>query len=235
MSDASHTGPRIALVHALAEAIAPANDAFASVWPEARIFNVMDDSLSRDQGAEGAVSDAMTARVTALAHYCASTGASAVQFTCSAFSQCIDAAQATLDIPLLKPDEAMIEDAFTYGPRLGAVATLQPAVNAITAQVDAYATAMGVRPQFDVRLAEGALEAFRAGDAAEHDRRIADAVASLGPCDVVMLAQYSMLRATPLIRTVGDVPLLSAPVAAARKLRELLLAGHNDFTEPNES
>ena len=214
---------RIALVHALVEAIAPINDAFTSAWPEARTFNLMDDSLSCDLAAAGTINEAMTERFIALTRYCISNGADAVQFTCSAFNRCIEAAQATMDIPVLKPDTAMIEDAFTYGPRLGVVVTLQPAVDSISEQVDAFAASMGVRPQLDVRLAEGALEAFRAGDAAEHDRRIAATVARLGLCDVVMLGQYSMARAAPLLRTAGNVPLLTGPAAAVRKLRELLI------------
>lgn len=213
--------PRIALVHALVEAIAPINDAFAAAWPEAHTFNLMDDSLSRDLAAQGTIDDAMTERFIALTRYCASSGANAVQFTCSAFNQCIEAAQATMSIPVLKPDTAMIEDAFTYGPRLGAVVTLQPSVDSICAQVEAFAATIGVRPQLDVRLAEGALDAFRAGDSAEHDRLIAQTVASLGPCDVVMLGQYSMARAVPLVRTTDNVPLLSSPAAAVHRLREL--------------
>jgi len=226
VSDTASERPRIALVHALTEAIAPINDAFAAAWPEANIFNLMDDSLSSDLAARGVIDEAMTERFIALTRYCAATGASAVQFTCSAFNQCIDAAQASVDIPVQKPDAAMIENAFTYGPRLGAVVTFRPSVDSITAQVDAFATAMGVRPQLDIRLAEGALEAFRAGDVDEHDRRIAEAAAALGPCDVVMLGQYSMARAAPRVHTPGNVPLLSSPAAAVQKLRDLLLPVH---------
>lgn len=216
------TAPRIALVHAVAEAIAPINEAFAAHWPEAQTFNLMDDSLSRDLAARGAIDDAMTARFIALSSYCVSTGADAVQFTCSAFNQCIDAAQAAIEIPVLKPDAAMIETAFTHGPRLGAVVTFEPAVDAITAQVDAFAAMVGVHPQLDVRLAQGALEALRAGDVDGHDQRIAQAVAQLGPCDVVMLGQYSMARAAPLVRTPGNVPLLNGPAAAVHELRDVL-------------
>lgn len=210
-------------MHAVAEAIAPINDAFSEHWPEARTFNLLDDSLGRDLTARGAIDDVLTARFIALSRYCVSTGADAVQFTCSAFNQCIEAAQAAIDIPVLKPDAAMIETAFTHGPRLGAVVTFAPTVDALTDQVDAFASMMGVHPQLDVRLAQGALEALRAGDVNAHDLRIAQAVAQLGPCDVVMLGQYSMARAASLVRTPGNVPLLNSPAAAVQELRELLL------------
>ena len=214
--------PRIALVHALVEAIAPINTAFADSWPEAHISNLMDDSLSRDLAAEGQITEAMTQRFIDLSNYCASTGANAVQFTCSAFNECIDAAQAQADIPVLKPDAAMIEEALTYGPRLGAIVTFAPSADSITAQVNAYAATMGVSPQLDMRIADGALEAFRAGDPQGHDQRIVKAASELGPCDVVMLGQYSMARAAPLVKTPDNAPLLTSPAAAVNKLRELV-------------
>ncbi len=214
--------PRIALVHALPESVKPINDAFATDWPEARVFNLLDDSLSRDVAADGRITAAMTERFVALTRYAVTTGAKAVQFTCSAFNACIDAARTEVGVPVLKPDEAMIEQAFTYGPRLGVVVTFEPTIASVSAQIDARAVAMGVLPQLDVRLAEGALEALRAGSPEEHDRRIAAAAAELGPCDVVMLAQYSMARAAPKVRTAGGVPLLTSPAAAVQKLRHLL-------------
>ena len=218
MSDA----PRIALIHALPESVAPIAQAFASDWPQANTFNLLDDSLSRDVARDGAITHEMTQRFVTLTRYAVSTGARAVQFTCSAFNECIEAAHSTVDVPVLKPDEAMIDNAFTYGPRLGVVVTFRPSIDSITAQIDARAVAMGVLPQVDIRLAEGALEALRAGDPDDHDRRIAAAVADLKPCDVVMLGQYSMARAAPKVKTPGNVPLLTSPHAAVVRLRELL-------------
>jgi Asp/Glu/hydantoin racemase len=202
--------------------VAPINQAFASAWPQAQIFNLVDDSLSRDLARDGRLTDAMTQRFVTLTRYAVGTGARAVQFTCSAFNACIEVARSAVDVPVLKPDEAMIEDALTYGPRLGVVVTFAPSIESVTQQIDARATAMGVHPQVDVRLAEGALEAFRAGDPQEHDRRIATAAAELGPCDVVMLAQYSMARAAPVVRTPGDVAVLTSPGAAVARLKGLL-------------
>ena len=225
-SKAAAGAPRIALVHALTVSVAPIADAFAAHWPQARTFNVLDDSLSGDLAADGAITEVMTQRFIALSRYCALSGASAVQFTCSAFAECIDAAQAAVDIPVLKPDEAMIEQAFTYGPRLGAVVTFAPSVPSVCAQIDGFAAKVGVHPQLDVRVAEGALDALRAGDVAQHDRLIAQTVAGLGPCDVVMLGQYSMARAAALVRTLSTTPLLTAPEAAVRHLRQLLASEH---------
>ena len=39
---------RIALIHALEHSLAPIAASFARLWPEARLMNLLDDSLSAD-------------------------------------------------------------------------------------------------------------------------------------------------------------------------------------------
>ena len=107
---------RITLIHALKHSIAPTEAAFARLWPEARLMNLLDDSLSADLARDGTLSDAMTDRFLALGDYAAATGADAILFTCSAFGPCIEAvARAHAPMPVLKPNEAMIEQAVTMG------------------------------------------------------------------------------------------------------------------------
>ena len=44
---------RIALVHATELAVEPINQAFAELYPEAQLSNILDDSLLSDLGANG--------------------------------------------------------------------------------------------------------------------------------------------------------------------------------------
>ena len=53
---------RITLVHALKHSIVPIEASFAKLWPEARLMNLLDDSLSADLARDGGLSDAMTER-----------------------------------------------------------------------------------------------------------------------------------------------------------------------------
>lgn len=65
---------RIALIHALKHSIAPIEAAFAKAWPEARLMNLLDDSLSADLARDGVLNDAMTERFLALGDYAADRG-----------------------------------------------------------------------------------------------------------------------------------------------------------------
>ena len=73
---------RIALVHALKHSIVPIEAAFAKLWPEARLMNLLDDSLSADLARDGRITDDMTGRFSKIGRYAAGTGADAILLTC---------------------------------------------------------------------------------------------------------------------------------------------------------
>src|SRR5919201_5813668 len=118
---------RITLIHALKHSIVPIEASFAKLWPEARLMNLLDDSLSADLARDGKLTDAMTQRFLAIGRYAAATGADGILFTCSAFGPCIEAgARAHAPMPVLKPNEAMIELAAEQGRRVGLLTTFPP-------------------------------------------------------------------------------------------------------------
>src|SRR6185437_2421078 len=115
---------RIALIHALKHSIAPIEASFAKYWPKARLMNLLDDSLSRDLARDGKLTDTMTDRFLTLGRYAAASGSDAILFTCSAFGPCIEAvAREQAPMPVLKPNEAMIEHAVAKGRRIGLLST----------------------------------------------------------------------------------------------------------------
>jgi len=212
--------PRVALIHALAHSVEPINAEFARAWPGCTRMNLLDDSLSADLARGGGVLDErMTARFVALAAYAIGTGAQGILFTCSAFGPCIDAVKARWpQVPVLKPNEAMIDDAVRSGARrVGLVASFAPTLASMPAE---FPPGIAVLPA----LAEGALAALDRGDTAEHDRRVAAAarlVADQG-CDVVALAQFSLARAAAAVRQAVAVPVLTTPGSAVRALADRL-------------
>ena len=107
---------RIALIHALRHSPPPVEAAFARLWPDAELMNLLDDSLSADLAKDGRLTSSMTDRFLMLTRYAVSTGAEGILFTCSAFGPCIKTcAGAFPEIPVLKPNEAMIEEAARFG------------------------------------------------------------------------------------------------------------------------
>lgn len=216
---------RVALIHALAESVAPATEAFTRLWPAARLANLLDDSLSADLARDGRITPAMTRRLLALARYAADAGADGILFTCSAFGPCIETcAEALSPMPVLKPNEAMVDEvaalaAVRQGGAVGLLASFAPTLASMPAE---FPRDIVLRPA----LAAGALAALAAGDAAAHDQIAATAAAAeLGDCAVIALAQFSLARAAAPIADATGRTVLTTPDSAVRRLRRLLTGG----------
>jgi Asp/Glu/hydantoin racemase len=214
---------RIALIHALKHSIVPIEASFAQLWPGARLMNLLDDSLSADLARDGRLTEAMTERFLALGRYVAGTGADAILFTCSAFGPCIEAvARTQAPLPVLKPNQAMIEQAVKHGGRIGLLSTFPPTLASMPRE---FPASVEIVP----KLAGGALAALDRGDRAGHDQLVVEAARELRGCDVIALAQYSMAPAAALVAEVSGRPVLTTPDSAVLKLKQLLaVAGSLD-------
>lgn len=184
--------PRIALIHALSHSVDPINAVMASEWPEANRMNLLDDSLSADLARSGqGLDEQMHKRFQDLAAYAVGTGADGILFTCSAFGPCIEAvAHRYPQIPVLKPNEAMIADAESSPGPVGLIATFGPTLESMPSE---FPHSVDVR----YALAAGALDALNRGDAERHDQLIAEQAGILAAagCNTIALAQFSMARA----------------------------------------
>lgn len=227
MSDT--TPPRIALIHALEESVLPIRDAFARLWPQALRADLLDASLSADLAAAGTLDAAMTDRFITLGRYAArGTGrhdTRAVLFTCSAFGPAIEAVKADLPIPVMRPNEAAFQEALNIGSRIALVVTFGPSLPALTRELEQMAAARGQTIEITPVLADGALDALKAGDGAGHDAAVQAACHALGPQDAVVLGQFSLARAEKVLTPILDCPVITTPDSAVRALRRMIEAG----------
>ena len=166
--------------------------------------------------------DSGTARFLALADYAFGAGAAGLLFTCSAFGPCIDAvARRWPERPVLKPNEAMIDDAVALAGkgvrRVALVATFAPTLASMPAEFPRDVEIVPV-------MVEGAMAALDRGDGAMHDRLAADAVARAVtmPVGAIALSQFSLARAAGAVARVTKTPVLTTPGSAVRALRARL-------------
>lgn len=208
---------RIALIHIQTISAAPIVAAFADQWPGADIFNILDEALFTAPVKGDAY---VQERFIALARYAADTPVDAILFTCSAFGTAIEAAgSAVSPIPVLKPNEAMIEAAVAAGGRIGLLATFGPTLGTMPREFPPGTLSAKA-------LAEGAFAALNARDHALHQQLIVEtALRDLAGCDVIALAQSSMAPAAPAVAAATGKLVLTAPATAVAKLRRLLEPG----------
>jgi Asp/Glu/hydantoin racemase len=223
--------PRIGLVHALEESVAPARRAFAELWPEAQIFDLLDTSLAPDLAAAGLLTGAMTERFRTLGRYAAGLDraedrADGLLFTCSAFGPAIEAVKRDLPIPVFRPNEAAFDRAIATARRIGLIVTFAPSLGALSSEL--YQMAEIARRDIAIVgvIAEGALNALKAGDGDRHDELIDAAARGLPSVDLLLLGQFSAARAAPLLRQWANCPVLTTPECAVEALRAATAPEH---------
>jgi hypothetical protein len=187
-------------------------------------MNILDDSLSADLSQEGFISPRINNRFMNLSAYAISAGAVGILFTCSAFGSSIEKCAFSFPhIPLLKPNEAMIDDVVTYAraksqnrrPRIGLIASFRPTLLSMPSEFPA---------DIDVKtcFADGAMEALDQGDLLLHDKLAAIAAVELQNCDAVAIAQFSLARAASSVSNACGRPVFTTPESAVLKMRKMV-------------
>lgn len=210
---------QITLIHALRHSPPPIEEAFARLWPQARLRNLLDETLSSDLEQDGRITPSMFDRFLALSRYAVTCRTDAILFTCSAFGPCIARAAAELaPLPVLKPNEAMIEDASEAGQEVGLIATFAPTLQTLPRE---FPSSVRLKTAY----ADGALAALDRGDVGAHDQIVVDAALRLVDCELIALAQFSLARAAPAVIAATGKRVLTTPDSAVLKIRRLLTQG----------
>jgi aspartate/glutamate racemase len=222
--------PRIALIHATPLAIEPVNQSFQRLWPEAKLQNNLDDSLSRDLASEGQLSADMIERFIDLAQYAKRAGCQGILFTCSAFGEAIEAAAKAVGIPTLKPNEAMFQEALDAATKaqpnaaneinIGLVATFAASIDSMREEFNALTKGLPRKVNLHGVYVPHAMDALAKGQAEDHHQRIANAIEHMPACDVMMLAQFSMAAAQPLAQSKSTAPILTSPDCAVMAIQQ---------------
>ena len=218
------TPQKIYLIHAGDVSVAPARASFAALWPEARVMNLLEDSLVLDVREAGCLPPSIPRRFDLLGQYCVAAEATAILFTCSAFGATIEALKKKHSLPILTPNEALFEEVIERGGRVALMTSFAPSIPALQEELNAMLTASGTTLEVDGILVEGAFDALMVGDHAEHDRLIAEKVATLKGYNTIVFGQFSMASAAKRAQQLTNVPVLTTPDCAVRKLRKILEA-----------
>jgi hypothetical protein len=216
--------PRIALISATRSAIAPAVEAFHARFPEAEVWNVLDDKLLADLVTAGSMTPELEQRMHGLIRY-AAAAADGVLLTCSQYGPI--AGGAGVDVPVLAPDEAAFAEVVNGGfATVLVLASIDSSLDDTLVRLQAEAT----RTNSAVRLVGIVSREARA--AADRDDRAALAEALVGAAhadatrvDAVFLAQYSLSPAADAIADALGVPVITGPDTAAMRLRTELGPG----------
>jgi Asp/Glu/hydantoin racemase len=217
-------GPLVAVINATPASVLPAKAALAQGFPEASVWNLLDDRLISDADAAGGLTPALSGRMLSLIEYVIGGGADAVLLSCSMYGPVLDAARRDHDLPMLSSDEALFDEVARRS--LGAVLLLGPLPPAVEDSVNRLRhvlTSSASETRIIGQVAKGAIEATARGDINELVGILQRAASSsVDDVDAVVLGNFSLAPARAALESELSIPVLSAPELAAARLRRSL-------------
>jgi Asp/Glu/hydantoin racemase len=216
--------PSIGFVHTVLGLPPVFSDLAEELVPDAEIFHIVDETLLGVTRKTGTLTPTTRRRVLGYVESAADAGADLVVVTCSSIGPAVDASHAFVDVPVLRIDEPMADEAVRLGTRIGVLATLATTLGPTAALVARRGDEAGKHVDVVARVCEGAFDALAAGDRERHDQLVRAGLRELiADVEVVVLAQASMAR---VVDTLPDeqrvVPILSSPRLGMQRVAALL-------------
>ena len=185
---------------------------------------MVDESLIQDTIRSGNLRKVTMRRLVDQIASAEAAGADAVLVTCSSIGPGVTLAQQLFDLPVLRIDEAMAEEAVRQADTIGVLATLRTTLDPTAALLRKKAANAGRRVELVECLCQDAFPAVLAGDTETHDRLLRKAlVEDLKGVDVIVLAQASMARVVATLAPgTLQAQVLSSPELAVLSARQVL-------------
>lgn len=226
MSGNTEHAPLVAVINATAASVLPAKAGLAEAFPEAAVWNLLDDRLIGDAEAAGGLTPALSRRMLSLIDYAVNGGAEAVLLSCSMYGPVLEHARRDHDLPMLSSDEELFDEVARGSFRsVLLLGPLAPAVeDSVTRLREVLSRSAGAATTRIVgQIAGGALAATARGDIEELVRVLQSAASPhLSDVDAVVLGNFSLAPARASLEVALQIPVLSAPALAGARLRRSL-------------
>jgi len=214
----------LGLIHTSATLVPMFQQLCKEKLPGIDTFNIVDDSLIKETIARGSLGASTAGRVSDYVRSAAAAGADQILVTCSSIGAAVEGAAAMTDVPVLRVDRPMADQAVQIGRRIGVIATVATTMEPTADLVRRRAAAAGKEIELTAKLCEGAFAALMSGDTETHDTKVRAALEELmKQVDVIVLAQASMTRVVGTIPEANrTIPILASPPIAIDYLAKLM-------------
>ena len=214
----------LGLIHTSATLVPMFQQLVSEYLPQVKVFNIVDDSLIKNTIACGELTPTTARRVVNYVGSAELAGADFILVTCSSIGAAVEAAAELTNVPVLRVDQPMADQAVRTGKRIGVIATLSTTLGPTSDLVKRRAAVAGKEIELQAVICEGAFDALMSGDGAKHDEMVGKALRELSTkVDVIVLAQASMARvADALSPEDKKVPILASPGIAIQHIASVL-------------
>ncbi len=184
---------KMAILHTTPLTVSPLKELALKKLPGITVVNFVDDSILPQLLQNGGDISEVEERIIQYAKFAEEVGTQVILNACSSVGEVVSKACKQVNIPIIRIDEAMAEEAINKGERIGVVATLSTTLNPTMKLLKQKAERLNKEVKFQSMLADEAYQKLSSGDKQGHDERLAEVLTNIAQeVDVVVLAQASM-------------------------------------------
>jgi len=214
---------RIGIIHTSFVSVDDLKQLFTEIIPDAQLTNIVDDSLLKEVMANGGITPAIVKRMCSYVQMLEVSGVDAIFNQCSSVGEAFDIATKQTNLPVLKVDQPMAEEAVKTGKKIAVVATVASTLEPSCNLVKKAASDMGKEVEVIPVLVDGALDILmKENDRAKHNKLVKEKIEELeSEIDVFVLAQGSMIVLLPELDHIKK-PVLSSPKRGVEGMKSKL-------------
>jgi len=217
------TAPKIGFVHTGVPIGMLLKKMMSESMPGIPNFHIVDDSLIQDLLQTGEFTPSILKRLSTQISMAKEAGADIIMVTCSSIAPGVDFAKKLVDIPVMKIDEPMAEQAVESADTVGVLATAKTTLVPSVDLINQVAKKKGKSVKVKSKLISEAFDFFLQGDMENHDRLVKTAGVELArQSDVLVLAQASMSHLADEIEKASGTPTLTSPSIAVNALKKMV-------------
>lgn len=201
----------------------PLQAVFSELITDGRLVNVIDDGLIHDVNHSGGISPKIVRRLLRYYENAEEMGADVILNTCSSVGKVASIGRTTVNVPIVRIDEAMAEEAARRFERIGVIATLPSTLQPTKELIQKKGLEIGKPLALVEGLASGAYQALIQGHSEQHDQAIIDVVQEISrEVDAIVLAQASMARMQRILENTAGIPVLSSLRSGVEAVKSVL-------------
>ena len=219
---------KVTVIHTSFVVVDVITELFKKIIPEAKLNHIVDDSLLPEILSQKKITKRVMRRMLSYFKAAEDTGADVVFNVCSTVGEVADIARQIIDIPIVKIDEKMAEEAVVKGPRIGVAATLQSTMDPTCRLIEKKADEAGKKINIERTICPGAFDALISGDKNKHDQIVNEYVKQLANgVDIIVFAQSTMARLLDKMDDRLAEMILTSPESGVRSVRNILKLDKN--------
>lgn len=186
-------------------------------------MNLIDDGMIHEVIQAGGITKAISRRLVQYYQIAADMGADAILNTCSSVGEVVAIGRRLVDVPIIRIDEPMAEEAVRRFDAIGVLGTVNTTLKPTVRLLRNKAEEAGKTISVVEGLAEGAYIALIDGNSEEHDRLLLETANRIaGTVDGIVLAQASMSRMQDALMSRIGKDVLSSPLLALKETKKTI-------------